>query len=292
VHDLLPPCCVSLLLLLLLPCSFELRVDPTKLPPGLHYAEVHGCLPDQEWRGPLFRVPITVIKPQDLLTSPDIDTTESAAAAGVVVQTPSGVGGPQSAAAGSSGSSSSESVGGALPPHTVRLGPVKLTPGQEMRHFVAVPAGATWAELLVRAGDYDTPKVFLIRWVGRAWHQDLSQQCGLQSTKSTAGQAGQLGDGKVLLHIGHTFKTCTPTVRSQCFPTLPCCCSSTTLLLLLILRHAPAAAYVGTCRGTQVIPDVRYTDSELRTNLTLSPNSEWSTAFKVGGASAALRSPW
>jgi tripeptidyl-peptidase-2 len=158
--------------------SFELRVDPTKLPPGLHYAEVHATLPDQEWRGPLFRVPITVVKPQDLLTSPDIDPTESAAAAGVVVQTPSGFG-PQGDSAdaiaagssaggyGSSGSSSSgEGAGGALPPHTLRLGPVKLTPGQEVRHFVAVPAGATWAELLVRAGDYDTPKVFLIRCAG------------------------------------------------------------------------------------------------------------------------------
>jgi hypothetical protein len=39
---------------------------------------------------------------------------------------------------------------------------------------------------------------------------------------------------------------------------------------------------IDVCRATQVVPDVRYTDSELRTNLTLSPNSEWNTAFKVG----------
>lgn len=157
--------------------SFELRVDPTKLPPGLHYAEVHATLPDQEWRGPLFRVPITVVKPQDLLTAPDIDPTESSAAAAVVVQAPAGVG-PQgtdvSLAGSSSGStvggygSNGDSAGGALPPHTLRLGPVKLTPGQEVRQFVAVPAGATWAEILVRAGSYDTPKVFLLRWVSGA----------------------------------------------------------------------------------------------------------------------------
>jgi tripeptidyl-peptidase-2 len=171
----LPPACHGNLLSCcccadLCACSFELRVDPTKLPPGLHYAEVHATIPDQEWRGPLFRVPITVIKPQDLLTAPDIDPTESAVSAGVVVQAPAGAGsGPQMAAdvaaAGSSGSSGSngEGAGGALPPHTLRLGPVKLTPGQEVRHFVAVPAGSTWAELLVRAGSYDTPKVFLLR---------------------------------------------------------------------------------------------------------------------------------
>lgn len=149
------------------PCSFELRVDPTQLPPGLHYAEVHGSLPDQAWRGPLFRVPITVVKAQDLLTSPDIDQTEPAAAAAAVVQTPSSFG-PQAADAAASGGVAAgrgggEGAGGALPPHTLRLGPVKLTPGQEVRHFVAVPAGATWAELLVRAGEFDTSKVFLIR---------------------------------------------------------------------------------------------------------------------------------
>jgi tripeptidyl-peptidase-2 len=110
-----------------------------------------------------------VIKPQDLLTAPDIDPTESTVSAGVVVQAPAGAG-PQVAdvaAAGSNGSSGSgsngEGAGGALPPHTLKLGPVRLTPGQEVRHFVAVPAGATWAELLVRAGGYDTPKVFLLR---------------------------------------------------------------------------------------------------------------------------------
>lgn len=165
-----------------LPPSFELRVDPSSLPPGLHYAEVHGLLPDQEWRGPLFRVPITLIKTQqDLLTAPDIDPVEAAAAAAVVVQTPSGASsGPQAAAAavadtstvgsvseavGASGSGGGGGVsgGGGLPPHTLRLGPVSLRPGQEVRHFVAVPAGATWAELMVRADDYDTPRVFLIR---------------------------------------------------------------------------------------------------------------------------------
>ena len=128
------------------------------------------------------QVPITVIKPQDLLTAPDIDPVEPAAAAAVVVQTPSSYGGSQAAAAAGSsnlagadavgvagaaavGNGGSGGEGGVLPPHTLHLGPVKLSPGQEVRHFVGVPAGATWAELLVRAGGYDTPRVFLIRWV-------------------------------------------------------------------------------------------------------------------------------
>jgi hypothetical protein len=34
---------------------------------------------------------------------------------------------------------------------------------QELRHFVVAPAGATWAEMVIRAGSYDTPKVYMIR---------------------------------------------------------------------------------------------------------------------------------
>lgn len=44
--------------------SFEVHVDPTGLTPGLHYAEVLGCSVDQEeWQGPMFRMPVTVVVP-------------------------------------------------------------------------------------------------------------------------------------------------------------------------------------------------------------------------------------
>ena len=57
--------------------------------------------------------------------------------------------------------------GGLLGPHTLRLGPLGLAAGQEVRHFVQVPAGATWGELVLKAGPYDTPKTFLI--TGKLW---------------------------------------------------------------------------------------------------------------------------
>ena len=42
--------------------SFEVRVDPTGMPPGVHFAEVQGHDPERPERGPVFRVPVTVAK--------------------------------------------------------------------------------------------------------------------------------------------------------------------------------------------------------------------------------------
>ncbi|KAL5708116.1 tripeptidyl-peptidase II [Ranunculus cassubicifolius] len=43
--------------------TFNIVVDPTNLPDGLHYHEVYGVDCKAPWRGPLFRVPITITKP-------------------------------------------------------------------------------------------------------------------------------------------------------------------------------------------------------------------------------------
>lgn len=40
----------------------DVRVDPTRLPPGAHYAEIRGIDADAPERGPVFRIPVTVIR--------------------------------------------------------------------------------------------------------------------------------------------------------------------------------------------------------------------------------------
>nr|KYP74790.1 Tripeptidyl-peptidase 2 [Cajanus cajan] len=44
-------------------CTFNIFVDPTNLNDGLHYYEVYGIDCKAPWRGPLFRIPITITKP-------------------------------------------------------------------------------------------------------------------------------------------------------------------------------------------------------------------------------------
>lgn len=40
-----------------------MQVDCSSLPEGLHFAEISAVDSTAPWRGPLFRVPVTIIKP-------------------------------------------------------------------------------------------------------------------------------------------------------------------------------------------------------------------------------------
>lgn len=52
--------------------SFNIVVNPSNISSGLHYFEVYGIDYKAPWRGPIFRVPITVIKPIALLGEPPL----------------------------------------------------------------------------------------------------------------------------------------------------------------------------------------------------------------------------
>lgn len=42
--------------------------------------------------------------------------------------------------------------------YTARLDRVQFQPGTEVRRFLDVPEGATWAEMTLKAGNHDTPR--------------------------------------------------------------------------------------------------------------------------------------
>ncbi|KAB2016864.1 hypothetical protein ES319_D08G122200v1 [Gossypium barbadense] len=52
--------------------SFNIIVDPMNLRDGLHYYEVYGIDCKAPWRGPLFRIPITITKPKAVMNRPPL----------------------------------------------------------------------------------------------------------------------------------------------------------------------------------------------------------------------------
>ncbi|PRQ60108.1 putative tripeptidyl-peptidase II [Rosa chinensis] len=52
--------------------SFNIVVNPTNLSEGLHYYELYGIDCKAPWRGPLFRIPITITKPITVISRPPL----------------------------------------------------------------------------------------------------------------------------------------------------------------------------------------------------------------------------
>ncbi|KAK3447201.1 hypothetical protein EUGRSUZ_A02780 [Eucalyptus grandis] len=52
--------------------SFNIVVDPSNLSSGLHYYEVYGVDCKSPWRGPLFRIPVTITKPAVVVSQPPV----------------------------------------------------------------------------------------------------------------------------------------------------------------------------------------------------------------------------
>ncbi|GFR48785.1 hypothetical protein Agub_g10733, partial [Astrephomene gubernaculifera] len=153
--------CPPALLLHHAPRSFEVLIDPTRLSPGLHTGEVVALQLSARSRGPLFRLPVTLVKPLQLLPGPGLQGADAGAAhAAVAVASgySSSDSGKDGNGSGGNGNGKGAAVGG-----MVSLGPLSLAPGAEFRSFLAVPPGASWAELTLRSAPYDNPKLLLLR---------------------------------------------------------------------------------------------------------------------------------
>lgn len=102
-------------------------VNPTDLEPGAHYAEVRGIDPEHPERGPLFRLPVTVLR-----TVPTVDSFDEELI---------------------------DELADHHEPHLLdgwmEEEIEEMSPGQIERRFIAVPDGATWADLRFHMEPHD-----------------------------------------------------------------------------------------------------------------------------------------
>jgi len=124
--------CPSMLMLHYNGRSFEVEVNCEKLDYGLHYAEIQAIDTKEPWRGPLFRLPVCVIKPYRIYQS-----------AGKLF--------PENASTIKMNGSS------------ICFGDKKFTPGLEDREFIEVPEGSTWAQLTIRPIEIENSMACMVR---------------------------------------------------------------------------------------------------------------------------------
>lgn len=141
--------------------SFQARVDPTALPFGVHYAEIRGyrVLPhgasvaDATSSGPDFFIPITVVRPEIVTAGPAGSPptyTFKPLPAGSSTHVSSNSPAAAAAAAGRVAASGAQE---ATPMAGAGSANIALRPAEVARRFVAVPQGATWAEMVIRRVD-------------------------------------------------------------------------------------------------------------------------------------------
>lgn len=113
--------------------QFEIEVNCESLEYGLHYAEIQAFESSDSAAGPLFRIPVCVVKPQML--------TEGAGSIQNVSDMPNSV----------------------LRDTTISWNEKIYVPGMEDREYVMVPHGATWAEMILRPIDIEASMACMVR---------------------------------------------------------------------------------------------------------------------------------
>ncbi|KAJ3175362.1 tripeptidyl-peptidase II Tpp2 [Irineochytrium annulatum] len=145
--------------------SFLLQVDPTKLPPGLHFAEVIGIDTDQRDAGPLFKIPVTVCKPED-----------------TIVKSPYGF----------------------EPAARVRFTDMSLLPGEVTRKFITVPQGANLAEVTLRTKERvgtATISLQLNQLAPFSAYKSTVKASRFATSSTTSGLADEPFERKLLLNL-------------------------------------------------------------------------------------------
>ncbi|KAJ3022226.1 tripeptidyl-peptidase II Tpp2 [Thoreauomyces humboldtii] len=134
--------------------GFAVRVDPTGLKPGAHHGRVDAFDTSNMDAGPIFSVPVTVCK---------LDGVPSARNSAETTPTPS----------------------------FLSWRRLRFQPGQIRRQFVAVPVGASFAQLTVKSANRDSPARFIVHTMqlGKQTRRSVfEQQYGIELSRN--GSAG------------------------------------------------------------------------------------------------------
>ncbi len=121
--------------------SFAIRVEPNQLEPGVHFAEIQAYEVGKKNAGPLFTVPVSVLKPHVLADGQTETTTE-----------------------------------------------LSLEPGEIHRSLLAVPQGATWADVSLQSLSADSSRSYLLHTVQAAAGQSFEDHEFKQYLTLTPGE--------------------------------------------------------------------------------------------------------
>ncbi|KJE96994.1 tripeptidyl-peptidase 2 [Capsaspora owczarzaki ATCC 30864] len=132
--------------------SFHIRVDPTALPldGSVRYGEILAFNVDAPARGPIFRLPITVIRPLPVLgrsIGAPLRQTSEGRVAGSSASGSGVVGLPLSQQQQEQQSHDATALHEDPTPHLIRFRRLPLSAGRVVRKFVTVPSGASWVEV-------------------------------------------------------------------------------------------------------------------------------------------------
>lgn len=135
--------------------SVPVLVAPTGLVPGVHYAEIRGYDADNRERGPMFRLPVTVVKPEfptRRVPDPEPSTPRLAhhtQAARIDAST-------DAAAFDAHDADRTAASNGLV--GTSAIGRFAFQPGDVVRRFFAVPRDATWVDVSLRLRSNDADR--------------------------------------------------------------------------------------------------------------------------------------
>jgi tripeptidyl-peptidase-2 len=163
--------------------SIPVRVDPTGLPPGAHFAEVVGRDATAPERGPLFHIPVTAIICHNTAVNPVVGDAEADEAA----PTPP-----------------------VVPARRVRKATVyrdvlALAAGAPERRFLAVPVGATGAEVKLRRIDSGEPMKFYVHTLQKVPDRPFPRTDSRHHVRLASGDRAGYA---VALDDGHTLEVC------------------------------------------------------------------------------------